>query len=47
MNINMKGGVTALIIAASDPNSFQLCQAMIEEGVDINKVSDHGDSALS
>ena len=47
MDENMKGGVTALILAASDPNSFLLCQKMIELGADVNKVSDHGDSALS
>lgn len=43
----MAGGVTALIIAASDPNSFQLCQLMMEEGVNLNKVTDNGESALS
>lgn len=47
MDENMKGGATALIIAASDPDAFVLCQTMIELGVNVNKVSDHGDSALS
>lgn len=43
----MAGGATALIIAASDPDSFQLCKMMIEDGVNLNKVTDNGQSALS
>ena len=42
MNINMKGGLTALIIAASKPDSFEACEDLILAGADIDKVSDHG-----
>lgn len=29
LDINMRGGLTALIIAASDPDSYQACSQMI------------------
>lgn len=42
MDINMKGGLTALIIAAENPDSFEACEALILAGAKIDKVSDHG-----
>ena len=42
LDLNMRGGLTALIVAAHDPNSFQACQVMIANGAKINKVGDDG-----
>lgn len=43
----MKGGITALMIAAEDPSFYKLCISMIATGADINMITDNGDSALS
>ena len=47
MDENMRGGLTALIIGASDQDAYSICVYMIEMGANINKVSDLGQSALS
>lgn len=46
LDCNMTGGVTALMICAEDIKMFQACHSMIINGANINKVSDHGKSAL-
>lgn len=47
MNCTMKGGITAFIIAAEDPNFFRICTLMMAAGADINMITENGDSALS
>lgn len=47
LDLNMKGGITALIIGASEKAAYETCIHMIEMGADVNKVSDLSESALS
>ena len=45
----MRGGLTALILSSrsTDDISVRICRKLIEGGVDVNKITDEGDSALS